>query len=1316
MKINIDWNKLTSLSWAEDIAFEKFCFHIANRKFSEYGNFSYFYNTPGSEFYLELKCSMEYGGIKYSKGDVIGWQAKYWKGAKDSENSPLDANHIKELEDGFQTTNNYRNKIKLWIVCTPGSFVQVQWDKLLLKLQAINDACTYLSWQKDFFEAIYLENAGKYNSIFQYFFSPNFIGKDQLDSVSKETLYSLEKKFDSDIHTPSNFEQTLLSIVDNKIAGKHLREKILAISKHAEQNKKWAIHNENAWNYDILTEKLRNTYIEDLNCRYAVIEKLAVSVEKGKNLIESINDIYRILISYDNNRKERVDVMNSEIKVILADKSSKEDYSYVERGISDLIKSVNELEIPLTGTNNENSVSILGLLRLMVNKFFPVFAEAGYGKTHFACSLAKRMIERKLPVLFLMGAVFKNANSIFSKIIEVIGLPEDYTIDNALDILDFNGEIYNCRLPIIIDGLNETAPNEEIWKYDLTKLKSKIESRSNLLLITTCREKEEYIRDIYDMNDFRSVPNYIHLIGIERKNVTATISRYFKKYNIHPSNHNAHQMFNNPLLLKMFCLTNRNRKKFVLDDYSLASCLDEYSAKMVAEIIKDEGRDRRIMQIRIDKGLLKVAELIWKRNDRKLDYANDFYEVFNGSCEKLLDEGMCFMIEKDGVGHSVQFTYDMLAGYYIAKYIVETCNDESAFSRFIELNQSLFYGDKPHTLAEDITKNLIYLVPRKYGKEWFEIMPEENTVVTMIDHLDVILATERGRNALSKLLCTVIKSYKVKMRLCDNLSKRVYEQSNFYHLSMFIPLFQNMEQKELDKLWFSTFAGYQLLDNILSCLSDKYWSQEISLEDRLTTSLLLCGITDCEFRSKFMYDALLIAEKNIQLGISICKECIAVKDPFVFEGVITVITGIGLRSHDNAVVEQCIVFLENYLKTYSSNHVVLLDNLETLYSYSEDKFSIIHDRTLLYKNYDEKWPQEKLTDFPLYSIYDYDFEKYNIRPLFENSYEDKETPYDSDEIYGMLEKRINNMGFDATLYADIQKKEDDRVRYRKDLRCNYAHKYGRHALMELYGWMLLHNYIDNEYKGTFRCSIIDIDPSWPQILPMISLNSISFMPRGVENLAEWIELSDIDFLEDHIMTKLPKCDYEWILMSGHVIQQMEDRYACIDLSAYSELLPNDFDESVIQNELLSEAENHYHAFASELGWRNLEYTEGYYGNAPCITLLSRYTFSDWDNGRFKYKKFTCLNSIIAKKIGLTFDIKTMVYYLNEEIVSKYFVTESDFFFYLRRDIVNKILIAYDCKLHHHLCETRRILPNVPDSMLNIPLKYQWNCLDKFYKL
>ncbi len=66
----IDWKKLQTRE-GDRLEFEKFCFHVASCKFEGAGVVSYFYNTPGSEFYIDLNNVFEYEGIKLNPGDIV---------------------------------------------------------------------------------------------------------------------------------------------------------------------------------------------------------------------------------------------------------------------------------------------------------------------------------------------------------------------------------------------------------------------------------------------------------------------------------------------------------------------------------------------------------------------------------------------------------------------------------------------------------------------------------------------------------------------------------------------------------------------------------------------------------------------------------------------------------------------------------------------------------------------------------------------------------------------------------------------------------------------------------------------------------------------------------------------------------------------------------------------------------------------------------------------------------------------------------------------------------------------------------------------
>lgn len=258
----------------ERLEFEHFCFHVASCMFEDYGKIEYFYNTPGSEFYIELKKPLTFGGKTYNQGEVLGWQAKYWRGAKDDSNSPLDADHKKELRKGFEVSMSYRPNLKLWIVCTPGSFVQKEWDKLVTDLRKINCSCDFASWHREIFEDFYLKDSSLFNGIFKYYFGEKFIGLNKLFEISCTTLEVLKRKYDVELHTASDFESSLLSVVDENVASQKINGFISRLKKHADNDRKMPILNTYDWRYSKLSNRFINYYQEDFELRYQLIDKI----------------------------------------------------------------------------------------------------------------------------------------------------------------------------------------------------------------------------------------------------------------------------------------------------------------------------------------------------------------------------------------------------------------------------------------------------------------------------------------------------------------------------------------------------------------------------------------------------------------------------------------------------------------------------------------------------------------------------------------------------------------------------------------------------------------------------------------------------------------------------------------------------------------------------------------------------------------------------------------------------------------------------------------------------------------------------------
>lgn len=497
-----------------------------------------------------------------------------------------------------------------------------------------------------------------------------------------------------------------------------------------------------------------------------------------------------------------------------------------------------------------------------------------------------------------------------------------------------------------------------------------------------------------------------------------------------------------------------------------------------------------------------------------------------------------------------------------------------------------------------------------------------------------------------------------------------------------------------------------------SILHDRYVSNKFKNADLLAFALLMCGITDMEYRENFCKQAFLIIKKNNDEGLRICSLLLNTSDPFVREAVISVVTGLGLHSKDWKTLKKCIDILEKYLQNHTTTNVVLLDDLETLYSYAEVTFRQLHNRELLYKYADVKWSDKIEKKWALFSVFDYDYDKSYIRPLFIPDYCHK-TYYTSSQIYGMLQNMAECLGYDQDVCSMLQNEEYEKVSYRRQLKDNYAFKYGQAALYELYGWLLLNGKLENEYVGTFRTPLVRIEPSFPIVLQKRNLFTVFLLPQRNEDLGNWIKANVSDWQASLIMTKLPNRDGDWILLYGTCYQMMSEKNANIYLEWNSFLVPKDISPDEVDLEFAEFTREYDHAFLEELSWRELINTQTKH-TEDNVSILVEYSFSEWNTKRFKYKSFVCLSSEICQMLELTFDVDRLAYTFANEDVSTSFICDDSMFFFLRKDVVDKLLEMKKSYLYIQMEEHRSIIGKLPDTIEEPEIRYNHKVSHKSY--
>ena len=232
----IDWHQLEKNIGEKEISFESFNYQIAVKKYSSLGIFEYYYNTPGSEFYLTLTRDCK--ELSAKTGDVVGWQAKFWLNKAAPDNSPLNATHRDELIKGFRKSLEYKPDLKVWIICTPGLFSNTSpyhpVNKLESELKKIKSDINIVYWNKPGYESIFHSAPEQYVSIFNHYFSTRYLGFQVFHDFSGKRLNILRTRYDTDLYTLGKEDKRIISYIFYKDLMPKLHDKI----KHALEDRR----------------------------------------------------------------------------------------------------------------------------------------------------------------------------------------------------------------------------------------------------------------------------------------------------------------------------------------------------------------------------------------------------------------------------------------------------------------------------------------------------------------------------------------------------------------------------------------------------------------------------------------------------------------------------------------------------------------------------------------------------------------------------------------------------------------------------------------------------------------------------------------------------------------------------------------------------------------------------------------------------------------------------------------------------------------------------------------------------------------------
>lgn len=695
---DLDWSRFEDLPGDQTANFELLWRGAIRRTYGKYGTFQARAQQPGVEFHLKLKADCALGNA----GQWFGWQTKWWDVAA---GRTIGKTRKNDVEDSLVKSKIHIPGLTDWVLCTRRPLAPIDeswWDGLTTSLtldhQVAEDLANLLT--------------GDAELLRQTYFGDLIFTPDRLQKLNDLALADVRERWFPEVHQTTAAESALRRMLAEPGAWGHLE------AVGSEMTRLSAI---------ILA---------------AVAESpLETSVQADLDQLLETAEIFRHLLS--------------------------EAHEHLMPGGDHTWRELGETVIPdppkltppvLRRLRAANHPAALACSNLVIHarhaaavasdvygqlavRCVTVTGDAGYGKTQLAANLAGSTDSRP-PGVLLFGRQLRSRDDLddLSRRVALNGKKIE-TFEALLAAVDAAAARAQCRLPIVIDGLNE-AENPSEWKPLLERALVLLEDYPSVLLVCTLRST------FVERAVPPSITNSVVLNGFGEA-IDKAVEAYFDHFKIDAAGIDLPlERFDHPITLRIFCtVTNPTREhhvRLVGRAPSLNGMFSEYLNSVAIRI--ETLTQSRIRAVDVGNALEALGVEMWETNSREVSESRA-KEIF-GDTNRLWDGSILNALQEEGVlirqtsedasrtstspaddrGELVvAVVYDLLAGYIVASAMTGTAG--AAFSTSLRSPEitARFIGpqDQLHPLAVDIFDALVFVLPRRgLGHLWASVDAE----------------------------------------------------------------------------------------------------------------------------------------------------------------------------------------------------------------------------------------------------------------------------------------------------------------------------------------------------------------------------------------------------------------------------------------------------------------------------------------------------------------------------------------------------------------------------------------------------------------
>lgn len=905
----INWQDLRPLDSSQDKAFEELCCQLAG----------YEQAPPGSSFVR--KGSPDAGVECYWKlpnGDEWGWQAKFFR-------LPPGTSQWRQLDDSVKTALEKHPRLTTYTICLPidrqdprtdgQKWFMDKWgeheEKWKSWAQEKGMTAQFPYWGEH--EILKRLSREEHGGRYFFWFNKESFSQQWFVNHIKEAVANVGPRYTPELNVElpiaclfdglgrtSEFYKRI-KVLYGGIKRSHSKSQTDKAEKVAKQEFDFLRKNINQC-LSIL-ESVGESEIDHIDIDFDSLNGLASkSRELAWKCIESVENIAK-----EEKKKE------PQVKSSLG---RPEDYGSERHHLLELTGELNEL-----GDFIESSEARLSNVPALL-----LVGDAGIGKTHLFCDVAKQRVQDGLPTVLLLGEQFNGSEDPWSQIIRLLSL--SCTKDEFLGALEAVAQARGTKAIILIDALNE-GEGKNLWNNHLAGMLTTLSRYPWVGIALSVRTSYEntVIPDGLTTNELIRA---IHS-GFAEHEYQATRT-FFDHYHIElPTIPLLTPEFQNPLFLKLFCqgLKNRGLTKVPHGLQGITAVLNFFVESINEKLSKPEYLDFDPRSQIVQKAVKRLAATMadegkpWLLREKAKTIADAFlpWKGYDKSLFRhLISEGLLaeerFWARENEWHEGIHFSYQRFADHVVAEHLLGKHLDSTDPCKSFLPDQplgSFLKDERACWQNRGLIDAFSIQLPERIKKELAEVAPYCADFQPVLEAFVESLIW-RDPKATSEATFNYINKYVMKYEDTHNefLNALLTIASNPDH-----PLNADFLHKHLMKsklaerdAWWSVFLHYQYgqhgaVDRLVDWAGSSEDKGLISDE-----SIRLCGIALAWFlttSNRFLRDkatkALVsLLEKRIHILRRIISEFLGVNDPYVLERLFAVAYGCAMRNTDSKAV------------------------------------------------------------------------------------------------------------------------------------------------------------------------------------------------------------------------------------------------------------------------------------------------------------------------------------------------------------------------------------------------------------------------------